>query len=290
MLDDLFNKELYENDLRQMSYEEGEQDGEYNKLVSQVQKKLAKGQTAEQIAEFESLTAETIESIGGEEEYNELLRILGLDQDTYLAINRAPYYYRQLLNVMFADRPNDDDLAAYVEDHGVLGAKHILLLTMDMTTRQPLADDVIAQKKATAEDILKQLQESDDPIADFDALMHQYSEDGGLISNPDGYTFWPGEMVTEFEEGTRALEVGQISGIIESSYGYHIILRQEPDFNNEELRSNCLTTLASNEISSWISESDIVFTDEYRNLDAQDFYEKFMAYQVVFSTLRNAES
>ena len=49
--------------------------------------------TEDQIAEFDALTADTVESMGGEAEFKESLRMLGLDQDTYLAINRAPYYY-----------------------------------------------------------------------------------------------------------------------------------------------------------------------------------------------------
>ena len=46
-----------------------------------------------------------------------------------------------------------------------------------------------------------------------------------MKANPDGYVFGPGEMVTEFEEGTKALQPGQISQPIQSSFGWHIILR-----------------------------------------------------------------
>ena len=257
-------------------------------LVPEKAKELGYDLTADQIAEFESYTAETIVAMGGEEEFNESLRMLGLDRDTYLAINRSPYYYQQVLNGMFADRPTDEDVKTYIEEKDILSAKHILLLTMDMSTRQPLADDVIAQKKATAEDILKQLQESSDLAADFDALMNQYSEDSGLATNPDGYVFTAGEMVSEFENGTRALEYGQISGLVESPYGYHIILRQDPD--TPSLREDCLTTLASSQINSWITEANVVLSDEYMNLDPQMFYEKFMAYQAVFSALRQSAS
>lgn len=55
MLDDLFDKELYENDLKQTAFEEGEQigleKGEQNKLISLVQKKLQKGDSIEKIAD-----------------------------------------------------------------------------------------------------------------------------------------------------------------------------------------------------------------------------------------------
>lgn len=257
-------------------------------LVPSKAKELGYDLTADQIAEFDAYTAQTIEAMGGQEAFNESLRMLGLDRDTYLDINRASYYYQQILDGMFAGRPTDADIKTYIEENDILSAKHILLLTMDMSTREPLADNVIAQKKATAEDILKQLQESDDLAADFDALMHEYSEDTGLAGNPDGYIFTAGEMVSEFEEGTRALEYGQISGIVESSYGYHIILRQNPE--SDSLREDCLAALASDQINAWMLEADVVFTDEYNNLDPQLFYEKFMAYQEVFSAMRSSAS
>ncbi len=244
--------------------------------------------TEMQIAELDAYTAETIAELGGEEAFNDSLRMLGLDLDTYLAINRSSYYYQRILDGAFSGHPTEDEVKTYIEENDILSAKHILLLTMDMTTRQPLADDVIAQKKSTAEDILKQLQESDNLAADFDALMHQYSEDTGLASNPDGYIFTAGEMVSEFESGTRALEFGQISGIVESPYGYHIILRQNPD--SPTLRQDCLVALASEEVSSWVTEADVVLTDEYNNLDPQMFYEKFIAYQTLFSEMRKNKS
>ena len=43
MLDDLFDKELYEKELKQIAFEEGE----HAKLLNQVEKKLAKGNSVE---------------------------------------------------------------------------------------------------------------------------------------------------------------------------------------------------------------------------------------------------
>lgn len=54
-----FDKELYEKDLKQIAYE----DGERNKLISIVRKKLAKGQSAEQIAEALEENVGTIQDI-----------------------------------------------------------------------------------------------------------------------------------------------------------------------------------------------------------------------------------
>lgn len=46
-----FDKELYEEDLKQIAFEEGERNGEKSKLISQIQKKLAKQKTVAEIAE-----------------------------------------------------------------------------------------------------------------------------------------------------------------------------------------------------------------------------------------------
>ena len=64
---------------------------------------------------------------------------------------------------------------------------------------------------------------------DFEALMLEYSDDQDPDSPPDLYTFTYGAMVTEFEQGTRELTIGEISDPIRSMWGYHIILRAEPN-------------------------------------------------------------
>ena len=59
----------------------------------------------------------------------------------------------------------------------------------------------------------------------FDQLMEQYNEDTGESSYPHGYCFTSGTMVTEFEDACKALEPYEVSGVVESQHGYHVILR-----------------------------------------------------------------
>jgi len=153
-------------------------------------------------------------------------------------------------------------------------------MTVDPTTRQPLDDATIAEKKSAAESILSQLQNSTDLAADFDALMFEHSEDTGLISNPDGYIFTAGEMVAEFENATRALEFGQISGLVESTFGYHIILRQDPA--NSAVADEVRSALLQDQLQAWMDEADIVPTDAYETLDVPSYHKKLSAYQKAF--------
>lgn len=174
---------------------------------------------------------------------------------------------------------SDEDVVTYAEENGLMSAKHILLLTMDMTTGEALGEDEAAAKLATAEDLLAQLQavESDPAALEelFDQLAAEYTEDTGYAYYPDGYIFGEGEMVTEFEEGVKALEAYGLSGIVESSYGYHIILRTPIDpegvmgtdsYGNEvTLRSAVTSTLFNEEMSAWTEGASVSWGEGFEN-------------------------
>jgi peptidyl-prolyl cis-trans isomerase D len=90
-------------------------------------------------------------------------------------------------------------------------ASHILLNTAGK-------DEAAVRKQA--EDILQQVKAG----ADFAELAKKYSEDEG--SKPNGGDldyFSRGRMVPEFEAAAFALEVGQVSDIVKSQFGFHII-------------------------------------------------------------------
>jgi peptidyl-prolyl cis-trans isomerase D len=90
-------------------------------------------------------------------------------------------------------------------------ASHILLNTAGK-------DEAAVRKQA--EDILQQVKTG----ADFAELAKKYSEDEG--SKPNGGDldyFSRGRMVPEFEAAAFALEVGQVSDLVKSQFGFHII-------------------------------------------------------------------
>ena len=92
-----------------------------------------------------------------------------------------------------------------------------------------LPEDLQPAAEARAQEILARIRAGED----FRALMETYSEDfGGVAQYPEGYTFGSGSMVAEFEEGTLALEIGEVSEPIQSQFGFHIIKRIEPDPEN----------------------------------------------------------
>ncbi len=93
----------------------------------------------------------------------------------------------------------------------------------DVTSAESALDEA-KQIKAKAEEVYALATAEG---ADFDALIAEYGEDGGMTTYPDGYAIGEGHgnFVTEFADAAMALEkVGDISEITETDYGYHIIL------------------------------------------------------------------
>ena len=125
---------------------------------------------------------------------------------------------------------SDEECAAMTETDGYLMAKHILLLTVSMNddgTREALSEEEKAEKLKTIRELKARLDEAEEGerLTLFEELMTEHSEDTGLTSFPDGYLFQDGDMVEEFYEATLALEEGEVSDIVETSYGYHLIMR-----------------------------------------------------------------
>ncbi|MGO8698633.1 MAG: peptidylprolyl isomerase [Limisphaerales bacterium] len=98
-------------------------------------------------------------------------------------------------------------------------AAHILISTLDPLTHEPLAADKKKEKEKLASDLRARALKGDD----FAALAKQYSEDPGSKDKGGEYTFPRGKMVPEFEAAAFSLKTNQISELVETQYGYHII-------------------------------------------------------------------
>nr|MBA3679361.1 peptidylprolyl isomerase [Candidatus Saccharibacteria bacterium] len=91
--------------------------------------------------------------------------------------------------------------------------------------QQKLSDKILADPALTApaqkqaQDILAQISAG----ADFAALAKQYSTDGSASNGGDLGFFGKGQLVPEFEAAAYALQPGQVSGVVKTQYGYHII-------------------------------------------------------------------
>jgi len=95
------------------------------------------------------------------------------------------------------------------------------------------ASHILVENPVLAQDILAKLYEGED----FEELAAEHSIDGSAQSGGDLGYFKRGEMIPEFEEVAFTLETGELSGLVESQYGIHIIkvMDRKVNFEDNEL-------------------------------------------------------
>ena len=99
--------------------------------------------------------------------------------------------------------------------------QHILFMTVGKTT-----DAEVEEIKKKAEDVLKQVKKG----GKFEDLAKKYSEDPGS-KDKGGDLSWitQGQTVPEFEKTAFSLSPGQVSDLVKTQYGFHIIKVLEKD-------------------------------------------------------------
>jgi len=112
-----------------------------------------------------------------------------------------------------------DDNRWKFERPEMVRASHILLSTRDPDTKKDLPEDKKAAKHKLAEDLLKRARAGED----FAKLAKEYSEDPGSKDKGGEYQFPRGQMVPEFEIAAFALKPNEVSDIVTTQFGYHII-------------------------------------------------------------------
>jgi len=176
-----------------------------------------------------------------------------------------------------AELISDEEVERMAEADLFLMAKHIL--------RTHSEDDPDAPR-AEIDDIWDQLNDytGDDFEEYFDLLMHEHTEDvGGLMSYPNGYLFQFYDMVVPFSAACLALEPGQLSDVVESEFGYHIILRLPVDYDEipiadanrgyyRSLRQLVIDDEFDLLVQDWLEELVIKYTDAYNSMDISELF------------------
>jgi len=211
----------------------------------------------------------------------ETLRQFGLySMELYEYIMQTSHLAQLLFEEMYGPEGSglsDEAAFALTESDEYLMAMHILVMRED-------GDEGEAQ--AEAEEMLARLQnyDGDDFTAYFAELMFEYSADqGGLLSYPNGYLFQWGNMVPEFYAGTRALEIGGLSGLIGTTFGYHIIHRLPIDYDEipfSYFQQHHMVTLRHSaammsfelDLQNWASGLDARFSAEYEQIDLVEIF------------------
>ena len=227
--------------------------------------------------------------------YQDYLDQQCISEAAFRKLNAAPYLSQALQAQLEEEglEPQQAELDAMIEELGYCKAKHILLAFPTNEDGSAATDEQKAAVQAEAGELLAQIRAAADPAAEFDAVMNARSDDGrdeaGSLYMPDGYTFYgsgtladgSGALVSEFVEAAQALSVGEISEPVETSYGYHILMRTDfTDEERQELRSSMEAVYPSYVMNQyneqWVAEAVVETTDAYEQLDPHAFYTRMV--------------
>ena len=181
------------------------------------------------------------------------------------------------------DELTAEDTSAYDEETKAAYDEQVAALNETIAQSQATVDETQAQLDAameeafaeilpTAEEVLAKAQAGED----FDELIATYGTDTGMTVEPNksrGYLVCEGLSLYEqsFQDAAMALtEVGEISGLVKTSYGYHILqyatdVPSGPVEYTEEIQESIRTDLLTAAqdaaydaaITQWVSEADV---------------------------------
>ena len=168
--------------------------------------------------------------LGSEDALNRQLKLMGVTREEVQAkwaesATAESVLKRELkVNITDADaKKYYDDNPARFEEPEMVRASHILLTTTDPKTNAELTEDQKAAKRKQMEDLLKRARGGED----FAEMAKKYSEDPGSKDKGGEYTFPRGQMVPEFDAAAFSLGTNQVSDIITTRFGFHIIKLSE---------------------------------------------------------------
>ena len=173
-----------------------------------------------------------------------------------------------------------DQAVAYLEENEYVRAKHILVQFPGLSEGRAITEEDRSAAFSKILNILVEVNAMKD-ISEFDALIEKYNEDPGMKSNPDGYYFTRNQMVKPFEDVTYALSEGKTSSIVETDYGYHIILRLplvDENLVNTAEYAAAVQMVISNTLYDLAEDLEMVYNDNFEsrvNDFAKEYNEKF---------------
>ena len=211
------------------------------------------------------------EQLGGQEAMERYLASKGITAETNRRMTRLFYLYANMLALTKEEGSplyiEDDVLYQYegVTEETVL-ADHILML-------YPEEESEREEARAGMEQVLATIRADEDPVAAFQFVADNYSEDAGRAYYPNGYLVTAdAPYVQEFKDTALSLGEYEISDVVESEFGWHIIMRKPlRDYVADLYLAELVTVAMENAEVEWSGISE--------GFDVEKFYADYLAWE-----------
>lgn len=202
------------------------------------------------------------DSLGEDETVKEQAETAGINDEFLkyvltreLAYSKYQEYFNE--NTDVEESKLKEEYEANKDSYNTVTASHILISTTD-DSGEALSDAKKAEAKEKAEEVLAKAKGGED----FAELAKEYSEDSSNAENGGELgAFTYDQMVEEFSKAAFALDKGEISGIVESEFGYHIIKVTDKattyETAKDSVKSALLSTQFSEEIQKLVDDAEI---------------------------------
>lgn len=193
------------------------------------------------------------------EEFFKLLEEQYLSPEMYERSVKYNILYQECFTRLYGEKAenlSEEAALNYLTENNYRAAGHILFLFNDPASGEVRDEETRAAKKAELETLRDELRGIEDEglrAKTFLEKTAELSEDSGKSYYPDGYTYTPGTMVPQFEEAVDALAEYEISDVVETEYGYHLIIRlplnadAAVEFSNNTGEARTARMLAANQ-------------------------------------------
>ncbi len=188
--------------------------------------------------------------------YKEGLAAYNLTEELYEYVLQGYELYTSLFDHYFGDKGShamtDIEMSEYIKKN-YIHAKHILInpnTTMSDEEYEKYLSDVLAEAKSAES---------------FDTVISKYSDDANMPQY--GYYFTSEEMPEEFVAACNLMEEGEVSELVKSSYGYHIIQKLPYDNNDlKELKDVVYNQIFTEIINERIATIEVEYAPEYEHV------------------------
>lgn len=246
--------------------------------------------------EFEELRSTYATGDDTEASFKDFLAGYNYTQDSYRTQRNLNYLYYNVFAELYGEQGeklDESKVLDYAEKNDYVTSAHILIKTTKdvtdddgKTTTEELSEAEKAEKLAQAQELADELKAIDDNEKRwerFKELMDEYSEDPGKESFPNGYCFTTNTMVEIYDTTSRELAEYEVSDPVESTHGYHVIMRLPMtssdlvSYQNGYQQSIVpLSYLAApgyydTDVSGWAKEATVKYTSLYEKVDFSQY-------------------